>query len=51
MTEAEMKEIEFLRWFYSNADFGPADDDVRQYLLERYTSETGEQVPVGYSSE
>lgn len=32
-------EIDYLLWFFQNADFGPADTDVR-YGLERYYEET-----------
>ena len=41
-------ELEFLTWFYINADFGPADGDVRSYLREQYEDQTGKQVPPGY---
>jgi hypothetical protein len=32
---------EWVDWFYVNADFGPADDDVRQYMFEQFLEETG----------
>jgi hypothetical protein len=41
-------ELEFLQWFYGNADFGPAEDDVRIILKEGYEAETGKLVPKGY---
>lgn len=42
-------ELEFLTWFFINADFGPADSDVRMELQEEFTEKTGKAVPNGYS--
>lgn len=47
----EATELEFLQWFYSNADFGPADEDVRLILQQRFEQETGKKVPEGYGRE
>lgn len=44
----EATEQEFLEWFYSNADFGPADEDVRHYLRMRFEDETEKRVPKCY---
>ena len=44
-------ELEFLRWFYCNADFGPADSDVRNHLCEQFEKETKKRVPEGYEPE
>lgn len=41
-------ELEYLRWFYNNADFGPAHEDVIYYMNEQYTDDTGDPVPDGY---
>ena len=43
-------ELKYLRWFYENADFGPADDDVRQIMNERYVRGGG-VIPKGYENE
>lgn len=43
--------LEYLEWFWENADFGPADDDVRYIMQEEYESETGKKVPKGYRIE
>ena len=43
-------ELKYLRWFYANADFGPADDDVRQIMNEQYVREGG-VIPNGYENE
>lgn len=44
-------ELEYLQWFYANADFGPADGDVRFYLNEEFKSATGKDLPEGYEDE
>jgi hypothetical protein len=44
-------EIEWLRWFYEEADFGPADGDVRMYLKEDFVEETGKLLPEEYEDE
>lgn len=44
-------ELDYLRWFYQNADFGPADSDVRWRLNKQYVAATGNPLPVGYQSE
>jgi len=36
---------DYLFWFFQNADFGPADLDVRLIMQERYELTTGERVP------
>ncbi len=43
-------ELKYLRWFYENADFAPADDDVRQYMNEQYVREGG-VIPNGYKED
>jgi hypothetical protein len=42
------EELEFLRWFYSTCDFGPAHSDVIDMLKEQYVAETGKPIPEGY---
>lgn len=44
----EATELEFLKWFYQNADFGPADSDVRDSLKDIFEHDTGRCLPVGY---
>lgn len=41
-------ELEYLRWFYDNADFGPVEDSIRFWLSERFRAETGKDLPEGY---
>ena len=42
-------ELEWLRWFARNADFGPADGDVRQSLKEQFMEETAKNLPKGWN--
>lgn len=51
MSKEERDELEYLRWFYCNADFGPAHGDVIFHMNEEYVSETGNSVPEGYDEE
>lgn len=44
-------ELEYLRWFYGMADFGPADSDVRHYMNQQFVKETGKSLPDGYEDE
>ena len=49
MTATEAAELDFLRWYAANADFGPADYDVQVIMREAYTEETGMPIPKGWS--
>ena len=44
-------ELDYLRWFYCNADFGPADSDVRYYLNKQFVEEENKLLPEGYEEE
>jgi len=44
-------ELEWLKWFYTRSDFGPADDDVVQLLKEQFQQETGLALPEEYEDE
>ena len=44
-------ELEFLRWFYQNADFGPGEADYMSSMMELYSDETGKPVPPGYGGD
>lgn len=44
-------ELEWLQWFYCNADFGPADGDVQRAMAERFKRQTGKALPDGYGDE
>lgn len=47
----QANELEYLRWFYDNADFGPAHGDVMLMLQKSFESETGLEVPSNYKYE
>ena len=42
-------ELEYLTWFRHNADFGPADSDVKDNLNEWFMEETGKNLPEGWN--
>lgn len=42
---------DWLEWFYTNADFGPAHSDVVQMMREEYEVKTGRKVPAAYQDE
>lgn len=42
-------ELEYLKWFCQNADFGPADDDVRDSMNQQFMRETGKNLPEGWN--
>lgn len=47
----ELTELEYLRLFYQEADFGPADGDVRDWINERIKYQSGKLIPSNYRSE
>lgn len=42
-------EIEFLRWFFSVADFGPAHSEVLENLCSTFVADMGKLLPEGYN--
>lgn len=49
--ENRASELEFLRYFHRNADFGPADSEVRYYINDSFMEESGKRLPEGYETE
>jgi hypothetical protein len=41
----DKEHFDWYEWFYNNADFGPAHDDVVLIMAEQYTAETGKEIP------
>lgn len=41
-------ELEYLKWFRNNADFGPAHEDVVYLLNEAFMKATGKKLPKGW---
>ena len=48
-TRERATELEYLRWFHINADFGPADGDVRDAMAEDFIASTGKDLPDGWN--
>lgn len=44
-------ELEYLRWFRINCDFGPAHEDVVRMLDADFREETGKELPEGWGSD
>jgi hypothetical protein len=42
-------ELEWLKFFYHEADFGPADGDVRDYIQRKFKETTGKNMPEGWN--
>lgn len=51
MGKERATELEYLKWFRLNADFGPADSDVIYFMNERFKEETGKELPKGWEEE
>ena len=44
-------ELEYLKWFRIEADFGPAHGDVIEIMNEQFIKETGKALPKGWGDE
>lgn len=44
-------ELEYLQYFYAVADFGPADEDIRYMIKQKFKEETGKELPIGYTDD
>jgi hypothetical protein len=42
---------DWLLWFFTEADFGPADSDVREIMQRQYKTKTGGIIPSAYKVE
>ena len=49
MARERATEIEYLRWFCSRADFGPASEDVVADMNREFMDETGKNLPEGWN--
>lgn len=49
MARERATELEYLKWFRINADFGPASSDVQYYLDQQFMDETGKNLPEGWN--
>ena len=41
-------ELEYLKWFRQEADFGPADGDVKDLMNQAFLRSTGKLLPKGW---
>ena len=41
--------LEYLTWFRQEADFGPADSDVKELLNQQFMDDTGKNLPEGWN--
>ena len=51
MNKEIANELEWLRYFYDNCDFGPAHNDVVDIIKENFIEDTGKMLPEGYEKE
>lgn len=49
MVRERATELEYLKWFRIEADFGPADGDVQDYMNQRFIEKTGKNIPEGWN--
>ena len=49
LTLPRATELEYLKWFRVNADFGPADGDVQDSMNERFMDEKRKNLPEGWN--
>jgi hypothetical protein len=42
-------DLEWLTFFYYNADLGPAEGDVKDDLMDSFIEETGKLLPEGWT--
>jgi len=49
MARERATELEYLKWFRLEADFGPADGDVKEYMDRKFMRETGKNLPEGWN--
>lgn len=49
MARERATELEYLKWFRVNADFGPAEGDVIDGMNELFMKVTGKNLPEGWN--
>jgi hypothetical protein len=48
MSRERATELEYLTYFRLEADFGPADSDVKDRINRRFMAKTGKNLPEGW---
>lgn len=51
MKKEEATELEYLKYFYGAADFGPGRSDCMIVINEMFEEKTGKKVPANYKYE
>lgn len=49
MSRDRATELEYLKWFRIESDFGPADSDVKDLMNHQFIEETGKNIPEGWN--
>jgi len=49
MARERATELDYLRWFCTRADFGPASEDVIEEMKCKFMDETGMNLPDGWN--
>ena len=49
MSRERATELEYLKWFRYEADFGPAHEDVMELYNDGFMDETGKNLPLGWN--
>ena len=49
MSRERATELEYLKWFRCEADFGPAHSDVMELYDEQFMKDTGKNLPEGWN--
>jgi hypothetical protein len=49
MPRERATEVEYLKWFRTHVDFGPAHSDIVDDLNEQFMDRTGKNLPEGWN--
>jgi len=49
LTRERATELEYLKWFRLNADFGPGEGDVINAMNDQFMRQTGKNLPEGWN--
>lgn len=49
MARKRATELEWLKWFYQHADFGPASGDVLEHMKQSFMDQKKANLPEGYN--
>lgn len=49
MARERATELEYLKWFRLNSDFGPAEGDIIDWMNQQFMNQTGKNIPEGWN--